>query len=135
MQDEGYELHQSMKILPGSDGYNPIVCASNTDSLGSQDIINHIGAEEIVKTDETIIIIQEQEHEGTFRDEDRSRERYKNATLPLHTSIDSIMRASQANRRDKADTGLRGSSRFSKGHQDELDKVADRINKSILLNS
>lgn len=104
-----------MKILPGSDSYDPIVCAS-ADSKESQDIINHIGAEEIVKTDETIIIIQEEEHEATtFRDDDRSRERYKNSTLPIHTSIDSIMRASQANRRNNGDTGLRGSSRFSKG--------------------
>lgn len=116
MQDENYELHQSMKILPGSDSYDPIVCAS-ADSKESQDIINHIGAEEIAKTDETICIIQEEENEGTFRDDDRSRERYRNATLPIHTSIDSIMRASQANRRsNNADTGLRGSSRFSKGH-------------------
>ena len=29
----------------------------------------------------------------------------------------------------------RGSSRFSKGYEEELDKVADRINHSILLNS
>ena len=29
----------------------------------------------------------------------------------------------------------RGSSRFSKGYDEELDKVADRINHSILLNS
>ena len=29
----------------------------------------------------------------------------------------------------------RGSSRFSKGYEEELDKVADRINHSVLLNS
>ena len=29
----------------------------------------------------------------------------------------------------------RGSSRFSKGYEEELDKVADRINHSFLLNS
>ena len=29
---------------------------------------------------------------------------------------------------------MRGSSRFSKGYQEELDKVAARINKSIILN-
>ena len=57
-----------------------------------------------------------------------AQNRYKNSKL--RNSNDDY-RAPSSNKLD----ANRGSSRFSKGYEEELDKVADRINHSVLLNS
>ena len=62
---------------------------------------------------------------------DQSRSRYRNQTVNKSYSIELTEKLKAS---DKKQDPMRGSSRFSKGYQEELDKVAARINKSIILN-
>ena len=66
-----------MKILPGSENYNPNICVS--DSKESMDIANHIGAEERQKTDdETIKVVDDRESpEFAAATNQKDRSRYK----------------------------------------------------------
>ena len=123
-----------MKILAGSEGYDPGACATDSrETLGENDALGSI-----------VVNRSQRGHNSLVAN---SAELTRNAPIVLENRLPAggpdqarypgeltdsrdLVAESRNNRTDMMN---RTSSRFSKGHDKELDKLAERINNSVLL--
>ena len=138
---DGVVVERTMKILPGSEGYDPNVCTSDSRESTINDVeprqtIRSTGSRGLVIRVEDSNWVQEPLAEevkraGSPRAGAASQNRYKNPGATTSADEYYQRRSKESNMRGEASRA----SRYSKGHQDELDKVAERINRTVLLNS